>query len=462
MRQISTQRAFFEPAREFASSADPRVVDLNHLLLLAIGRALSPPIVHMRSTLQPMRVIVVEPDLCPPDNSADEAGYETPHLLPLALPQVAGFPNHYDPELHQRVVQGEILSDESGKLYEKLGRQIRPIHQLASGPFGELIDLVPVGRSNVRMLAPPAGPRLVEAKNTVPSSFESGSGNGGSSVSKFVPLQESTEKSDVSSYRKLFLDPGQWRVVSWGEFREILARQLAHPERLRDTYRLPCYVQVIEINREMSIEELAASHPSEKERQSSLYFLTSEIAAKLDLVSLLPPLAAPEHGVRRKPNTLLPHDRVFSLLAANDPTVDVATFKTRAQSPASNAASQSSDAKAVGEETAHKVALKMAIPERFVKEWEFKLTREEASYDISRGQTLAGAIQRFFRRLRIFKLRSEFRKWHVLLSGKTADEQLWSVRPPADMMAHPFIREWATRTLSLAGYDPQKMILEWE
>ena len=57
---------------------------------------------------------------------------------------------------------------------------------------------------------------------------------------------------------------------------------------------------------------------------------------------------------------------------------------------------------------------------------------------------------------------SEFRKWQVLLTGKSLDEQLWAVRPPKGASGHPFIREWATRTLEFAAYDSRSMLTEWE
>lgn len=248
-------------------------------------------------------------------------------------------------------------------------------------------------------------------------------------------------KQTTPGYRKLFADPGQWRVVWWGEFKEILARQLAHPERLRDTYRLPCYVQVIETERTVTIEELAAIYNSDK-TQTPLYILTDDIAGKLDLV--LPLRAAPQHDAPRAPNTLLAHERVFRLVAANDPTIDVvASVKPK---PASDL-----------KDKPH--ILKETIPDRFIKEWELKLSREEATYDMNAKRTFASLIRGFCQR---FKQRNEFRKWQALLTGKSDDEQLWSVHPPAGMLAHSVIRSWAMTALEHGGYNAEKMIREWE
>src|SRR5882672_3543255 len=138
MRQLATQRAFFRPAADLATDADSESFDLGRLLLLAIERAFSPPIVHRRNTLQPMRVIVVGPNLMSRSNEMDEADFEVPRILPQALPPAGGPPHRAGWQFCYRSVRGEILSDESGGLYEKLGSHIRPIQHLASGPFGEL------------------------------------------------------------------------------------------------------------------------------------------------------------------------------------------------------------------------------------------------------------------------------------------------------------------------------------
>jgi hypothetical protein len=463
MRQFAAQRAFFEPAREFAVNSDSGMVDLNDLLLLAIERALAPPVVHRRSVFQPMRIVVVDPALLSQMNPVDEAQFEMPKVLPRILPPAADFPNFRAAQFHQRAVRGEILSDERGRLYEKLGRQIRPIHQLASGQFGEAIDLVPTAPAAARVIPPAAGPNAVEA--SVKTKAQSGTEeyttkNVDSVQSEFVPLRQTqTQQPRPVSHRKLFADPGQWRVVWWGEFKEILARQLAHPERLRDTYRLPCYVQVLETERAVSIEDLAAVYKSDTEHQTRLYFLTDEIAAKLDLV--LPLRAAPPHHVRREPNTLLPQERVFRLVAANDPTIDVTMSQTRLQSSATKTETLGGTAKGSAP-AASNAQLKEAIPNSFLKEWEFKVTREEVSYEMNAKPTLGSLIRAFWRRLRVIKQRNEFRKWQTLLAGRSVDEQLWAVRPPAGMLTDSFVRGWVRKTLELGGYDSRKMIIEWE
>jgi hypothetical protein len=57
---------------------------------------------------------------------------------------------------------------------------------------------------------------------------------------------------------------------------------------------------------------------------------------------------------------------------------------------------------------------------------------------------------------------NEISKWQTLLAGRSGDEQIWAVRPPPDLLAHPFVCDWANRALELAGYESQKMFREWQ
>ena len=71
--------------------------------------------------------------------------------------------------------------------------------------------------------------------------------------------QPAREKPKPAPYRKLFPDPGQERVIRLGDFKSLLAPQLAHPERVRDTHRLACYLQVYEVTTAQRLESLAAA-----------------------------------------------------------------------------------------------------------------------------------------------------------------------------------------------------------
>lgn len=430
MRQMATPRMYFEPRPDWPMAGDSSPLDPAQLLLLGIERALAPPIVHLRTTFQPVRVVIVGPDLMPPDEAP---GFN----LPRALPQAAMMSAHARSQFHQRAIQGEVLVDDDGRVYEKCGRRIRPVTQLASGVNGELIELVPIINPKLRLIEPPAVPKAVDndderaAMSAVQSSKRI-------VPDKFVPISESENKRDFG-YRKLFADPGQWRVVWWADFKEVLAKQLAHPDRLKDTYRLPCYVQVIEVERSMTTEELATSFASENPANKSLFFLTNEIAEKLELAALLPPVPVP--NAQRAPNSLLRHDRLFRVLIANDPTVDVAGNAT-----ASNATQN----------------LKKEIPTCFTAGRDFAITREEARYDANAARTFSAKVRRFVRQLSVFKRRESLRKWRAMTAGKSPDDQLWTIRPPDNGLTDDNIRAWARQTLASAGYDAESMLTEWE
>lgn len=454
MSQLATNRSFNEPPIEFAPNAQPPMLDFNHMLVLALEQALAPPIVNRRSIFQPMRVIVVNQGSpgWPGGSARPEA--QMRELPARLLPQALSIPNQAS-KLSHRTVRGEILSDERGQLYEKLGRQIRPLHQLASGPSGEVIDLIPTCQSNTQGTAERNSVASIEKAAQQTSEVEP-TANANSDKPAIQSMKQIAQPGLFGGYRKLFADPGQWRVIWWGEFKEILAGQLAHPERLRDSYRLPCYIQVIETERTVSIAELATVYKSEKEPEARLYVLTDEIAAKLDLI--LPLRPAP---IQAAPNTLTAHQRVFRLLIANDPTLDVAALKNHKQPVSAKPADHEPKAMTVRPNSEGE-SRKETIPSGFVKEWEFKISREEASYDMKAKPTLGKLVLSFFRRMRFVKRRNELRKWQTLLAGKDADEQLWAVRPPTGFLRDSVVRDWAAKTLELGDYDSRKMMIEWE
>ena len=77
--------------------------------------------------------------------------------------------------------------------------------------------------------------------------------------------------------------------------------------------------------------------------------------------------------------------------------------------------------------------------------------------------SLGGSLVALVRRIKNWLTRGgEFRKWRVLLCGRSFDEQLWEVRPPRGAPSHRIVRQWARTTLELAGYDATTMLLEWE
>jgi len=104
-----------------------------------------------------------------------------------------------------------------------------------------------------------------------------------------------------------------------------------------------------------------------------------------------------------------------------------------------------------------------AVPAEYLKPWEFRFTRDEVLYDMTVASTLQGKLTRIATRLRdAFAWARQSRKWRTILAGKSAQAQLWGVPPPKGWRTAPVMREWARRTLEIAGSDPSVMLVEWE
>jgi hypothetical protein len=106
--------------------------------------------------------------------------------------------------------------------------------------------------------------------------------------------------------------------------------------------------------------------------------------------------------------------------------------------------------------------LRTTIPTGFLKPWEFTRSREEAEYEANRAAA-QGVLARFVQAMRrALARRGEYRRWRLLLNGRTIDEQLWVVRPPKGGTTDPAVRCWATASLGSAGYDAGVMLREWD
>jgi hypothetical protein len=106
------------------------------VLLVAIHHALQPAAFLGSHPLQRLRVLLAAPGeeihLDPLNAMSRATAGAPPQLLPQ-LPAAAG--------ARPRLVQGEILSDDDGRYYEKVGQRIRPLQRLFSGPRGEVLEL---------------------------------------------------------------------------------------------------------------------------------------------------------------------------------------------------------------------------------------------------------------------------------------------------------------------------------
>jgi len=270
--------------------------------------------------------------------------------------------------------------------------------------------------------------------------------------------------------RRLYPEPGQEVVVAWSDARDLLADQLAHPERLRDTHRLRCHAQVFEALAPQRREIIAMTVLGDASLASMLHPLTEGFATRLGLAATMPqwPAQPPQ---RREPGVALAGDRFICLLVDDDPTRDSVAARpaqmpdrvpARAPAPLPASMQSPSAQPAAPVPLATNAPRRTAIPQQYLQPWEFRRSREEAIYQMHFPAT-TGWLRRLLRGLRGPSVsRREFVRWQVMLSGKDADAQLWAVRPPIGGFDHPKVREWAARTLALAGYDPVLMLTEWE
>jgi hypothetical protein len=411
--------------------------------------------------MQRMRVVVLSANQTSESDSSDLLPGVFRHALP---PMPPALPVPQEKRLQPRPVRGEILRGQEGRLYEKVGEQIRPLHKLVSGSRGQVVELVPSQQPILEINEPVDSDEPVAepapVQSAIPSHSRRQRQQNGKSNHAGPGITPAGENPKPAPYRKFFPDPGQRRIIRLGDFKSMLAPQLAHPERVRDTHRLACYLQVYEATTAQRLESLAASILGGAGRVSQLQPLSELIIRQFGLTSLLRTGPRVPGKFPREAGLLLPYERVFRLQLAQDPTADVAEPQPAVNFPMKDAFT-SGDVQRPA--PAPRTGLKTVIPERYIKLWEFKLTRDEALYDMNVTATFAGWFFSLTMWLKSWiRRRGELKKWQVLLSGKSADEQLWAVRPPKGGVSHSAIRDWARKTLETAGYDPRTMLLEWE
>lgn len=445
----------------------------NRVILVAVNSDILPPIFHQQTVLQRMRVVSMPPD------QADDL--EPANLLPGVFRRpLPPMPRPQAPAMQRaRLVRGEILHDNQGRMYEKTGNKIRPLRQLVSGPQGQVLELFasPALRQEFQASATaaldtnidtpaddePAGNshQEAQAEDATDAPPLSSPPSRGRNERGLPSIAETNENPLRAPYRKLFADPGQPRLVRLGDFKTLLTPQLLHPERLRDSHWIPCYLQVYEVAAPQQLDSLAAAALGDPKLARQFQFLSGSLARRLGLPPVLKPRQAISPGIRR-PGDILPNERVFRLQVESDPTDDNSPLRddNRVVNPAG------AHCAPMGPPGSHAPAagtLKKSIPERMIKPWEFRMSREEALYDMNVAKPFAGYLGSLARRLKtLIAGGAELKKWRLLLSGKSAEEQLWAVRPPAGGVSHTAIREWARKTLEAAGYDSQAMLPEWE
>jgi hypothetical protein len=419
----------------------PDASERGRVFLVAIQGEQAPP--DDRGAFDRVHVMVIQP--------GEMADFSYPLSVLRALPEMPALtrralPACNVPPARPRPVNGEILRNQEGQFYERRGQQLFPLRNLASGPCGEVIEF---GPASFAVDSHTSG--IVESGFTelIEGIYETGDKSQKSRPHLIRPSQRTGSNAGVC--RKLFADPGQLRLVSFGDFRAQLAPQLRNPDRLRDAHRLPCYVQVFEISRPQRADILS-SLVGDVGQANQLRLFDEAAANKLGLADLPQPRM---RHLQREPGWLLPGDRVCRLQLVRDPTFETGSEESDAPLNAVKA----QPAQPPGAESSE-CGLKKAIPERYLKPWEFQRTREEVLYDINMDER--GWLRSAYSALRAWTKKKELRRWRSLLAGKAADDQLWTVRPPSWGLTHPPVREWARSTLALAGYDADAMVTEWE
>ena len=415
------------------------------MMLVAVPPELMPPISFGSTLFQRLRVVLIH-DEGMGDLGASSVVGELPQLRTAAALAASST----NPLRHSRRLQGELLCDESGRLYEKIGHYVHPVHHLVAGPHGEVLDLAPPSARRSRgrpSVAEVANDEVIDAEvSPIDRSRVTGDAD--------APAAEPRTQAGPL-WRELSPASARSRVVRFGEFKAILAPRLVHPERLRDAHRLACRVRVFESGRVRRFDTLA----SEILRGASgqLLPLTPALAAKLEIVELVPPRsvhakADPELGL------ILPGERVVWLEVCDDPTALAPPIPPRTTTtpdpPPAAAVAAPPMAEARGP--------KKTIPDRFLAPWQFAVSRDEALYDLNMEAARFGLGSLIDRWLGAARSGREFRKWQILLTGRSLDDQLWAVRPPRRGLSNRLVRDWARRTLEAAGYDPGAMLLEWE
>jgi len=442
--------------------ADAFSPGLNHVFLIAIRGDPQGTIMHRGNPLRPMQVVLTGPGEGPPFAGVDAAIGPLPALPP---PQRLMRTAHPSASLLPREVTGEILRDAGGRLYEKIGDHVRPVHQLCAGSRGEMLDLTPI-RDNTRdASASNRGDHPAPADSHEPSAQDADAYDydAGESASGTAPRpgQSLAERPFRELARRLAPEPGLWRLVRYADFIDVITPQLADPRRLQPGHQLACFAQIYELAVTLPAVALEQAAADELGNAGKLLPLSYDLCRRFALSLPRPALALAAARHTLAPGFVPAGARFITLRVAIDPTAESATTPPTPAEPAPHDDSPVMAPKAPEAVAATTAERRSAIPDEFEKPWDLKLGRDEALYDMTLA-TSRGAWQRFVDRMRNRISAADMKRWHALLSRKTLDEQLWMIKPPKGGLGDVRIRQWAEQTLRLAGYDEARMLLEWE
>lgn len=356
--------------------------------------------------------------------------------------------------VHLRSV-GETMADEAGNLYEVHGQHVRPLGELVSDERGRIFEVQPARQAQPIAAEHPRASASKPEQITPPSTTD----NGHHAETTAQPTHTRvTQIEPIPAYRKIIADPGLYVKLPWARVKGELAPHLQHPEQLRDDELLECSVQIYEAQQTLPAARLAALALGDAAFASQLQPLTHAKAQMLGAVELFKPTHE-SFEMRGNSRQVYAGQRFYRLRPLFDPTIE-----------RDNTSCRPSVASAEKAATLH-----TQIPQQYLNPLQFTYSREEVLYDM---QGVLGALppqaKALTRWLFIYPLRllkvsrivissgRRLKKWRAMLKGKIPDEQLWAVTPPRGFSYHPAVRRWAEEMLTQAGYDPGRMLVEWE
>ena len=389
---------------------------------------------------------------------AQHSGKQVAAATRRGLPQSQTEPPELECRLDGRSVRlrsvRELVTDDSGNVYEVNGRQLRPLGELVRDEHGRVFEVRPTSES-------PAAESANEQPNgSATHHREAGSKteNDKRAEAPAQPAAQAVPKEPSRGYSKIIADPGLYLKIPWAHAKGELTMLIQQPEKLSDADEIECYAQIYEAQRAVPVAEIAAAELGDGALHSQLHPLTRDKAQMLGAPQLFRPTRYP-FDTRASSRQVHAGQRVFRVWPVFDPTAD------RESKPNKQPA-------ATGDE---RPILRSEIPRQCLNAQHYQYSREEVLYDMKSALgTLppeAGALVRWFfiYPLRMLKAsitsvmsRRRMKKWRMMLEGKNHDEQLWAVTPPRSFAHHPSVRRWAEERLSQAGYDPRRMFLEWE
>src|SRR5262249_27645720 len=103
-----------------------------------------------------------------------------------------------------------------------------------------------------------------------------------------IDARNDSEPTHVSrpafrGFRRLFVEPGVSRVVTFGEFRPMLAPQCANADRLRDSHRVKALVRIYEATYKQPLAAFFNSIQKEDPCSAPLQPLTETDLQRLEL-----------------------------------------------------------------------------------------------------------------------------------------------------------------------------------